>query len=80
MSNQFYCNHSHKGQNHNKPYLEGLMGVQKFSRQKKLTNSTDYVVYLQEFDFHIVYQTELSTLSQAIRGVIFTLSYNAMRE
>jgi hypothetical protein len=54
--------------------------LRKSSRIRRPAISTDYVVYLQEFDFDVVPKDDPSMFSQAMSGDNSTLWYDAMKE
>jgi hypothetical protein len=54
--------------------------LRKSSRIRRPAISTDYVVYLQEFDFDVGPKDDPSVFSQAMSGDNSTLWYDAMKE
>ena len=54
--------------------------LRRSNRTKKLAISSDYIVYLQEFDIDIGVEDDPVTFSQAISETKFTLWYNAMKD
>ena len=54
--------------------------LRRSTRERRPTISSDYVVYLQEYDIDIGVEDDPITFSQAVGGSESTLWYNAMKD
>ena len=54
--------------------------LRRSTRERRSTISSDYVVYLQEYDIDIGVEDDPITFSQAVGGSESTLWYNAMKD
>jgi len=58
----------------------GGVGLKRSSRISRPTISSDYVVYLQEFDFDVVHKDDPKLFSQVMSRDNSTLWFNAVKE
>ena len=60
--------------------IDEAVELRRSSRTRKPAVSSEYIVYLQEFDFDVGPKNDPSSFSEAVSGEDSTLWYDAMKE